>query len=322
MNTQSDIQVVIDYLEDPENEQHKQSLDEWLQMDAGHLDIFLEMRALWQGDLLPAISSYDTDQQWEQLEAQLDAPQPVQTPAKPVIVKKMTTKYWWAAAAVLLLGVGYTLFFPSAYQIKRTAQQQDSLLLPDGSMVYLNAHTTIKYPRNFNTRNIIIEKGEAFFEVAQQPDAPFTVSTDKVAIQVLGTSFNVKEDAQAVKVFVASGKVSAAFKGSDNKVTLTQGVEAALANEDRKIETRRPQKNNNILAWKTRVLVFDDTPLPAVAAALENLYHVQVVIKNEQLADKKLIASFRNLPLAEVLDIMEKTLQINISLKNDLVEIY
>lgn len=323
MNTQPDIQVVIEYLEDPENEQYKQALDKWLQQDAGHLDIFLEMRALWQGDVLPAISSYNTTRQWEQLETQLDAPQPLTVaPSTVTPVKKISPRYWWAAAAILLLVAGYTIFHQPAYLVKQTAQKQDSLLLPDGSMVYLNAHTSIRYLREFKTRHITIEKGEAFFDVAQKPDAPFSVNTDKVAIQVLGTSFNVKDDGRAVKVFVQTGKVSAAFKGSDNKVTLTPGVEAALAAANQKIETRRPQKNNNILAWKTRQLVFEDSPLTAVAAALENCYHVEVVIRNEQLADKKLIASFRNLPLEEVLDIMEKTLQINISHKNDLVEIY
>lgn len=323
MNTQTDIQVIIEYLEDPENEQRKQALDEWLQLDAGHLDIFLEMRALWQGDVLPAVSSYNTTQQWEQLETQLDTPQPLSVAASNTTsVKKISPRYWWAAAAVLLLVAGYAVLHQPAYLVKQTAQKQDSLLLPDGSMVYLNANTTIKYPREFKTRHITIEKGEAFFEVAQKPDAPFSVNTDKVAIQVLGTSFNVKDNGGAVKVFVQTGKISAAFKGSDNKVTLTPGVEAALADVNRKIETSQPLKNNNILAWKTRNLVFEDSPLTAVAAALENCYHVEVVIRNEQLADKKLIASFRNLPLEEVLDIMEKTLQINISHKNDLVEIY
>ncbi len=207
MNTQPDIQVVIEYLEDPENEQHKLALDKWLQQDAGHLDIFLEMRALWQGDVLPAISSYNTTRQWEQLETQLDAPQPLTVaPSTVTPVKKISPRYWWAAAAILLLVAGYTIFHQPAYLVKQTAQKQDSLLLPDGSMVYLNAHTSIRYPREFKTRHITIEKGEAFFDVAQKPDAPFSVNTDKVAIQVLGTSFNVKDDGRAVKVFVQQEK--------------------------------------------------------------------------------------------------------------------
>ncbi len=155
MNTQPDIQVVIEYLEDPENEQHKQALDKWLQQDAGHLDIFLEMRALWQGDVLPAISSYNTTQQWEQLETQLDTPQPLSVATlNATPVKKISPRYWWSAAAILLLVAGYAVFHQPTYLVKQTAQKQDSLLLPDGSMVYLNANTVIKYPREFKTRHI------------------------------------------------------------------------------------------------------------------------------------------------------------------------
>lgn len=325
MNTKTDIDVVIRYLEDPDNEQHKNALNAWIQEDAGNLDIFLDMKAMWQGDALPVASPYDTHQAWLALEAALEETPPVTAPAAtPAKIKPMLPRYWWAAAAAIAAGILWFWIGPSRYHTFQTAQLVDSLRLPDGSMVYLNANTSIRYSKNFQSaeRKIYVDKGEAFFEVAPHAVQPFTVDTRSVEVQVLGTSFNVRENAGNVKVFVQTGKVSAAYKGTSRKVILTPGEEASLRRNSSNIDTRLYKKNNNVLAWKTKWLNFDDAPLPDVAAALESCYNVPVVIKNDALADKKLLATFRNMPLEEVLDIMRKTLQVNISYKDNLIEIY
>ncbi|MEZ2446022.1 FecR family protein [Chitinophaga sp. RCC_12] len=328
MNNQTDIDIVIRYLEDPDNEQHKMQLNEWIQQDAGNLDIFLDMKGMWHGDPLPAASAFDTQGQWQALDTMLDKV-PAVTAALPAQEKntrviRMNRRYWWAAAAVLLIAGTWTWLGPGGYKTYATAQQQDSLRLPDGSMMYLNAHTQVRYARGFgkDNRQVKIDKGEAFFDVTKNDALPFIVNAPEVEVQVLGTAFNVKAANSGVKVFVQSGKVSAAYKGKEKKVILTPGVEASLKHNGSEIDTRIHKKNNNILAWKTRTLTFDDTPLTEVADALEDFYNVEIKISNQQLADKKLLATFPNMSLDEVLDIMRKTLQINISHKNDLVDIY
>ncbi|MFY0256206.1 FecR family protein [Chitinophaga sp. 30R24] len=328
MNHQTDIDIVIRYLEDPDNEQCKALLNEWIQQEPGNLDIFLDMKAMWQGDPLPAASAFDSEEQWEQLTGKLDEAPPAVAPVAPqksVRVVKMNRKYWWAAAAVLLMIAGtWTFLAPSSYTTYATNQQQDSLRLSDGSMLYLNAHTQVRYAKGFGQQNrlIKIDKGEAFFDVNKNDALPFIVNAPDVEVQVLGTAFNVKAGSNGVKVFVQSGKVSAAYKGTEQKVILTPGEEASLKHKGTPINTRFHSKNNNILAWKTRTLTFDATPLNEVAEALEDFYNVQVKISNAQLADKKLLATFPNMSLDEVLDIMRKTLQINITHKDNLVEIY
>lgn len=328
MNKKTDIDIVIRYLEDPDNEQHKQQLNDWIQQDTANLDIFLDMKAMWQGDPLPAASAFDTQGQWLQLNATLEALPSTATAAttRNTRVFHMKAPYWWAAAAVLAIGLTWTLLGPGSYKTITTAQNLDSLHLPDGSMVYINAHSTVRYSRTFgkDNRHIKIDKGEAFFDVVKNDAIPFTVDAPDVEVEVLGTAFNVKAAKSGVKVFVQSGKVSAAYKskGSGKKVILTPGQEASLARHGNTIDTRFYKKNNNILAWRTRCLTFDDAPLTEVAAALSDFYNVQVDISNQQLNDKKLLATFPNMPLEEVLDIMRKTLQINITYKDNLVEIY
>jgi ferric-dicitrate binding protein FerR (iron transport regulator) len=335
MKQQPDIDVVIRYLEEPGNEEHKRSLDEWLQLDAANLDIFLETKALWHGEVLPAAASYNTSRQWQLLDAQLTAaaippvtatvqPQPVQTapPKEKGRIKPLVTRYWWAAAAAVLVVIAVTLYRQPLYIAQQTAQNTDSLLLPDGTRLYLNAHTTVKYPRRFqgNSREIFVQQGEVFVDVKHMPEKPFSVHLKNVDVEVLGTSFDVKETKQGVKVFVQTGKVKAVYKNGKS-VILTPGEEAEMLLAGTTISTRH-HRNNNLIAWKTGHLTFVDAPLSEVTAVLGDYYKVNIVLKGEGLADRKLLATFHKESLSEVLDILSKTLQVKAVQKDSLVEIY
>jgi transmembrane sensor len=323
---QPDIDVVIRYLEEPGHEDHKRSLDEWLQMDAANLDIFLETKALWQGEDFPAPASYNTEQQWQVLESRL-VPITTSAPVIPLTTEKRTrlsaNRYWAAAAVVALLIGTWAIFRQPLYVAQQTAQNTDSLLLPDGTKLYLNAHTSVRYPRNFkgNTREVFVQQGEVFVDVKHMPEKPFSVHLKNVDIQVLGTSFDVKQTSKGVNVFVETGKVKAIYKKTNKSVILTPGQEAEMLLAETTISTRR-HRNNNPIAWKTGFLTFDDAPLPEVAKVLGDYYKVHIVLKNASLADKKLLATFHKESLSEVLDILSKTLQVQTLQKDSLIEIY
>lgn len=319
---QPDIDVVIRYLEEPGHEEHKRSLDEWLQQDAANLDIFLETKALWQGETLPVASSYNTVQQWDALEAKMAA---YTTPLVHVKQeKRLKPMYWWAAAAsVALLAGAFALLRQPLYIAQQTAQNTDSLLLPDGTKMYLNAHTSVKYPRRFkgNSREVFVQQGEVFIDVKHMPEKPFSVHLKNVDIQVLGTSFDVKQTSKGVNVFVQSGRVKAIYKNSKKSVILTPGQEAQMLLAEATISTRL-HKNNNPIAWKTGYLSFDDAPLSEVAKVLEDYYKVHIVLKDQALADKKLLATFHKESISEVMDILSKTLQVHTLQTDSLIEIY
>ena len=320
---QPDIDVVIRYLEEPGQEEHKRSLDEWLQQDAANLDIFLETKALWQGETLPAATSYyNTAQQWDVLEARMVTH--TTTPMLPLKrEKRIKPMYWLAAASVALLIGTFMLLRQPLYIAQQTAQNTDSLLLPDGTRLYLNAHTSVKYPRHFkgNSREVFVQQGEVFVDVKHMPEKPFSVHLKNVEIQVLGTSFDVKQTAKGVNVFVQTGRVKAIYKNSKKSVILTPGQEAQMLLAEATISTRR-HRNNNPIAWKTGYLSFDDAPLSEVAKVLEDYYKVHIVLKNEALADKKLLATFHKESLSEVMDILSKTLQVHTLQTDSLIEIY
>ena len=114
---------------------------------------------------------------------------------------RIVNSYRWALGSIalfILLGVGYTLWSGKTLQEpvyqELYAEKGDKLIvvLPDGSKVWLNSDSKLSYSSNFNekSRNVILD-GEAYFEVAKNKKRPFKVQTDKIAINVLGTSFNV-----------------------------------------------------------------------------------------------------------------------------------
>ncbi|GAA3554567.1 FecR family protein [Snuella lapsa] len=126
---------------------------------------------------------------------------------------KYNKYYMIAASFVLLLGIFLGVKWQSRIigdmQVVTTTTQQDSLLLADGSMVYLNRHTIFRYPKTFrdNQRQVELEKGSAFFKVTKNPNKPFIVKSGALKTKVLGTSFNIINKDTMVNVSVSTGKV-------------------------------------------------------------------------------------------------------------------
>jgi ferric-dicitrate binding protein FerR (iron transport regulator) len=124
---------------------------------------------------------------------------------------------------IILIAVVFT----SCSKVKvETKDNFDAVNLPDGSQVYLNRNSSVSYDKNFNPRNIELE-GEAFFSVVSG-ETPFAVKTNQGEVDVLGTEFNVKAEAEELEVDVEEGVVDLKTKNDNSK--LKKG-EMAVYNE-------------------------------------------------------------------------------------------
>ena len=162
-----------------------------------------------------------------------------------------------------------------------------SLQLSDGSSVFLAPGGSLDYPEKFNQdqRTVVLD-GEAFFDVARDEDHGFVVMTDYANISVLGTSFAVVEDddLRTVEVFVSEGSVRLQPEGSDVYVDLKAGEYARY--DDVKGELTRPDQDDlNDIAWHTRRLVFKNTPLKEVVEDLEKTFGVEITVQNDAMFD-------------------------------------
>jgi transmembrane sensor len=159
--------------------------------------------------------------------------------------------------------------------------QRSSIILPDGSKVWLNAGSKLKYYSNLNeskNREVFLE-GEAFFEVAKNKNRPFLVHANAILIKVLGTSFNVKSylEDNTVETTLVEGRV--AINEEEQNIVLKPNQKAVFSKSKGDIELFEVDPSNSI-CWKDGKLIFHDETLEQVAKKLERWYGVKMEVKS------------------------------------------
>jgi transmembrane sensor len=150
------------------------------------------------------------------------------------------------------------------------------LVLPDGTKVWLNSATSIRYPNVFTGNNREVEvTGEAFFDVAKDESKPFMVKTRKVRTTVLGTAFNVMAypEEDAVKTTLLSGAVNIVL--DDQTRTIKPGQEAIAGNAGNMIKVQEADIDKAI-AWKNGVFDFDGADIPTIMRQVARWYDVEI----------------------------------------------
>lgn len=156
---------------------------------------------------------------------------------------------------------------------------QYQVILPDGSEVYLNAASSLKYPVKFNkNERRVTLSGEAYFEVSKNPAKPFIVESENQSVKVLGTHFNVSGyPGEVVKTTLAEGKVLVSTLRGTDKITLTPNQQAI--NNGTSLHTQSVNAGD-VIAWKDGLFVFTQTNLKTVLQQISRWYDVGVDYTN------------------------------------------
>lgn len=164
------------------------------------------------------------------------------------------------------------------------------IVLADGTRVWLNSESEIKYPVNFSgdIRKVSL-KGEAYFKVAHNKQKPFIVETEGVSVKVLGTEFNVRsyidEDNLATTLVKGSVEIQSRDNSSE-KLILKPGYQAVFDKTNVKLSSRKVNVKDYI-AWKEGRFVFKSRRLEDVIKELSRWYDVEVFYQNNSVKDKK-----------------------------------
>jgi ferric-dicitrate binding protein FerR (iron transport regulator) len=224
---------------------------------------------------------------------------------------------WTAAAAVILIAAGAYLWTSLGNQssIKTAYGQVSTQQLPDGSEVILNANSSVSYSEGWEKgkeREVWV-KGEAFFKVKKTPNkSRFIVHTNQLDVVVTGTQFNVVSRSQKSSVMLTEGSVIIRTKdGSETKMVPGEFVELS----DKQLE-KKAVKEETVLAWKEKKILFNDTPLTEVIAKIKEHYGEEVVIEDEQLARKTVTGMMPNDNLDVLLKSLEATLEATVVRKD------
>ncbi|WP_146198686.1 FecR family protein [Pararcticibacter amylolyticus] len=226
---------------------------------------------------------------------------------------------WMIAASVIMMFSVALLFFTfsrnqqsgTIYSETGTrAGERKQVTLTDGTVITLNSTSRLRYPStlNNNTREVFLD-GQAFFEVSHDGSRPFIVHAGKLAIQVLGTSFDVRnyrEDINAA-VTVATGKVSVKSPEITGRHLLTPG-EQLTVNKRTGLAEEHAVEPGDFLAWQKGGQVFRSRELGEVCRVLERTYGITIIIRSPELAGQKMnLRTHGNENIRGVIDMLSKT---------------
>lgn len=185
---------------------------------------------------------------------------------------------------------------------------QFRVVLPDGTAVWLNAATSLRYPTAFDgNERVVMLRGEAYFEVAKNA-RPFRVQIDeRTAVEVLGTHFNIHaySDENQISTTLLEGKV--AMTRNDallRRVVLNPGQQAIADKEQLAIS--KQVNIDQVMAWKNGMFNFEGMDLPAVLRQLARWYDVEIVYEGKIPTRKFGGEMQRDLSLQQVLRILER----------------
>lgn len=236
---------------------------------------------------------------------------------------------WLVAASVLaVLSIGGWLFRDAIrYQtIETTYGETRQLQLTDGSTVLLNANSSLRVPRwgfGATTREVKLA-GEATFSVTHMPDSQkFVVQTaNKLAVVVLGTEFSVFARRRGARVVLNKGKVQLHYQeGTNNRQVIMKPGDLITLDAQNRIERRTIGRPPQQVVGLQNRFVFDETTLQEVAYLLEENYGLQVSIKDQVLAERVLMGSFRADNVDQLLQSISELLDISIVRQGKQVQI-
>lgn len=262
-----------------------------------------------------------------------------------------------AAAAVLVLSLGLNLYFlkhrqadevPQLYAYKQIVSPDNirktekltyftnpgvkgKVVLPDGSIVWLNSCSKISYPDRFSgdTREVQFE-GEGYFSVIKNPNMPMIIKTSKgTSVKVRGTRFTLKSysDDSYEQTTLLEGKIE-----------LSNGSAISDNNESAEIEmvpresvilrkNRRAIRSFNAdtllsTAWKNGHLLFNKTPVKEVCKALERWHGIKIIVKDKTLDNYTFTADFSSESIVQIMELVKFTMPVNYSFSKDTITIY
>ncbi len=217
----------------------------------------------------------------------------------------------------LLVTSAWLFYKPIARnQVQQYAMQEitsppgirSQVVLPDGSKVWLNAESKIRFPVPFHREIREVDlTGEAFFDVKKNLEQPFVVQSGKVKVKVLGTCFNCKafKEDPTIEVILGKGKIALDIQNKTgvNELFMKPG-EHAIIDKESSIATIKSENIYKYIAWHKGKLVFDNTPISEVAQMLSRWYGVNVIVKDPKIMNYRFTTTFEDESLFEVIELL------------------
>lgn len=330
-------QLILDSVEGLLNQEGEQRLSEWIESSPANRAYFARSCALWE---LSASTKnkehFSAAKAWKKFNFRTSANMQIRKIALQFI------RY----AAVLAIGLLSGYFILNTELGKEDKQQfiyteaplgnLSKVILPDGSNVWLNAGSIIKYSSDFNKKDRkLFLSGEAFFEVETNKAKPFVVIASGIKVVATGTTFNVKaySEERLIQATLAEGIITAntidASKNDDIKLLPRQQltifketISADSTNDDpfshtettpriKKVEIKSDVQTQNFTSWKDENWIIANEKLGQLAVKLERRYNVKFHFENELVRNYRYSGTLKDETLDQVIAAIKITTPVN-----------
>lgn len=317
----------------------KDEIDAWIMESSENKRSFQELKNLWHVTH-PVFAPESIDEKAAEREF-------MEQVKERKLIHSTLFIWWQRVAAILIIPVitlaGYLLYNESfrsdatdiAYQeVTSPFGISSKVNLPDGSTVWLNSGSKLKFPVTFqsNDRNVFL-KGEAYFKVKSDKRHPFNVITENLNVQATGTEFNVEAySADSITAVTLIEGIVNVNMGESVKEKLEPNQRIIL-NSNTRTYTKIEADGKHWGAWKDGILAFRDEPLEDVFKRIGRTYNVNIQVKDPTISRQLYRATFEGESFDEILKLMqlsapilykriERTKQTNNEFSKEQIEVY
>lgn len=296
--------LIANYLEGHIAPEEKDALMQWVRASKENEEYFVQMAKVWEESTI-------------ELQDKETARKAAQTFFTRMEARKRAKVYQWfvsSAAAVLLLLLGLQIWdiqlpFGDRMLTVTTYDSKKEVILPDSSIVWLNARSELTYPKKFGGKHRDVAlKGEAFFDVRKDKKRPFSVNTSTMTVRVFGTTFVITDrkeqpDAEAV---LETGKIDVLLKETGQRLEMRPDRQL-IYNKKEKSTEMRVVNASAYTNWRKEYLLFENTPLRDVFIQLGKWYNISISCKtcSPQLLNTPVSFTLDNETVDDILSILQ-----------------
>jgi ferric-dicitrate binding protein FerR (iron transport regulator) len=246
------------------------------------------------------------------------------------VVPLWSTAWKIAASLLLLLATAYGIWqyaakdtYAENIQVKTsTPHAIEKIMLADGTIVWLKPGSKLTYPEKFgDSTRVVSLQGEALFEVTKDPAHPFLIHCGDITTSVLGTSFNIKSNAEHTEVFVLTGKVSVSSTKTNENVELLPRESAVYAHATRQLQkiNDRPEQRAAAYTQGTEYRMnFENITIGEIAAHIEAKFNVSMTLEGP-VAGCLITADLTDQSLENTLELIRETVNATYSIQESTI---
>ena len=300
--------LIIKYLDnDLMSDEERRILKEWILKSKENENVFKNFALTWEAsNILLQDKSYAKTKFEELIKKQ-----------KQNRTHKLISWTTSSVAAVALFLITLQLFTPIHLLGDKeltfsSDETKKEVILPDGSHVWLNAHSSISYPKSFEKSRNVKLTGEALFDVVNSGGEDFTVETSKIKIEVLGTTFLVNDriDTDVAQTVLESGAVSVMVNNTGNTLNLKPD-ELFVYNSIEGTSRVETVNASSYTGWIEDELTFTNILMNELIIQLEKRYNVDIVCNNRRILEIPVSITVNEEPLDEILFLLSQIVPFN-----------